>query len=204
MNKLLDNIDTIDELDSTIKKELLQKNNSHHFVKRNEMMTNLGPHITTQLQQEKLRIADINQQMPELEQKILELRNSVSIESIIKHKDTINTVRTEIDGYKKLVAEQEQIISLANDEPDAVTPLMIKREDLLTDIALGKDKANELSNLDVEIEVLKTEQQAKRTNNKNAINQAEQTINGLKRRISEHRNNYVLCKPTRLKSLMLT
>jgi hypothetical protein len=179
--KMLDNIDALHDLERTHKKSLLHKQNSFNFIRVNPHTGN--PIVKADVEREKLRISDINEQMPDLEQSIHELRNSVTTDLITKHNDIINTVQSEIEGYQQLIAAQQQIIEKANDEPDPTIPLMVKREDLLTDIALGKDKAGELSNLDAEIGTIKAEQATTRTDNKNAINQAEQTINGLNRRV---------------------
>ncbi len=124
-----------------------------------------------------------NSTLSTLEQELANSKPYVSIDLVIEHQAAIITVQAEIDNYEKLIEVQQQIIAIASQQPDLTSELIAKREELLTDIVLGGNKASALKKLDEQLETIETNQAATLASNSKIIEQANQTIIGLNRRV---------------------
>lgn len=126
----------------------------------------------------------INSNLEALEQQINECQQCVNIERVIEHQAAIDTVQAEINNYQQLIEDQQQIITIASQQPDLTSELIAQREELLTEIALGGNKASALKKLDTQLDTIKTEQAVTLASNSKTIEQANQTISGLNRRVT--------------------
>lgn len=108
---------------------------------------------------------------------------SADIDVLLTHKEEIGQKRQELSEYQNRITEQQGIIEKAREHTDAVAPLISQREELLADIALGEDRAADLSALDKQITATEKAQEKTLAEKKQAIKQAEQTIAGLERRM---------------------
>lgn len=180
--QLIENIDAIVKLDSSMKTLLIDKNNAHNHIKHNPPIGLMGntPEAKERRTEAKECIDNACSQLPHIEQDIFILRSGITHDSINQHLDSVTVIQVEIDGYKKLINEQQGIIDNADHDDDSINPLMVKRENVLTDIALGKAKTGALDKLDAEIEALRTELTAPSI----TTTQAQQLINGLERRLA--------------------
>jgi hypothetical protein len=125
----------------------------------------------------------LNLDIPSIKQECAELYEIITLESVIQHQAAIDTLQTEFDNYQNLIDDQQRIIATASNTDDLTSGLIAQREELLTEIALGGNKAAELKKIDSQLETAKAKQTATLISNQTSTDQAQQTINGLNRRL---------------------
>jgi hypothetical protein len=186
--KLLSDIDAIEQLDKSITKKLIGKTNDHNHIKSNPPVGLMGttPAANESRNQAKEGINAANSQLPELEKDIFLLRSKVTDDLIIEHLSVVQAINTDIANYKKLINEQRGIIDgMDSGDNNPLHELSAKRENILTDIVLGLATNNDLTELDAEIKKATTDQVSIKSKNDSGVLQAKQTISGLERRMSE-------------------
>lgn len=105
---------------------------------------------------------------------------SPQLQAVLQHQEQQAQAIATVGQLQQLIAQRQQDRAALQQRAQRVDELETQREDLLADIATGQDKQAQLQSLDAELAALKSDI-------KNQGNQAaaEQTINGLQRKLAK-------------------
>ena len=137
--------------------------------------------------------------LAKLEQLQADNKTQVSITLVIENQAAISTVQAEIDRYQGLIDDHQRIINISSNKDDLTSSLMGQREQLLTNIALGYDKASSLKKINDQLQAAKKEQAETLANNQNIIDDAQQTITGINRLVMSSREKLAYLHTVHLK-----
>lgn len=176
----------IERLETAIKEAMADKAQAQTIIDQNGYTLYPEQRDERKAKTEKaiIKLKETDNRLIELQSELAAINPSVSIAAIIEHQANIETVQTECNNYLALIDEHQQIITQASIKEDPTSALLAQREKLATDIALGHDKAKELQVLDAKLKTSQANEAVRTDHNKAAIKHAQQTINGLKRRLN--------------------
>ena len=138
------------------------------------------------LDEAKTLLANAEQKREEINAEITKLNNELaasygeaSIDEILTHQAEIENTEAEIERLSGLIASQQKIIQSATMISSPLGQMRLEREDLLAEIAEGKDEQSRLDELNASI--LETENQ--QTEAYRQADNAKMTIRGLQRKV---------------------
>jgi hypothetical protein len=200
---LINSIEAIDTLKTTLEPLLLEQINFKVFIAENELTRDKD--TRTACKEARDNLDKVSGNIDTLEQEVTTLKQRVSIETIIEHQTAIDTIQTELNTYQQLIDNQQQIIITASGQDDLTSQLIATREELLTDHALGNDTTAALKKLDGKLDTIQVKQAIVQADNQQAIIQATQTINGLNRRVTttQERLDYLQCLTPKMLDILL-
>lgn len=202
---LLDRINATDDLNAAIQSTQREISKHKTTIDSNCPTLNVEENEERKEKADKARsdLLEATDRLNGLEQQLANNQLGASIELLLENQAAVDTVKTELDRYQGLIDDQQRIIDTASNHEDLTPPLMAQREQLLTDIALGHDKAPALKKLNAQLQAIKTEQAVTLTSNQTMINDAQQTIDGLKRLVTSSQKKLAHLQTVSLKILDL-
>lgn len=112
---------------------------------------------------------------------------SPELQAVLENQKSKAAVEKQIEQLRASIQEAEAQAQLLSPMDDEIAALKIKREDLLADIATGKDKSQALSELDAILE----EKQKNLADQENVRTSIRQTVAGLNRKLASANSELV-------------
>jgi chromosome segregation ATPase len=137
--------------------------------------------LEAKLSKAKDEMAALDKAIEAITAELSECEHNANVSQVIAHQKAIAAEQAELDKYQALIEEQKNKIADAGIKEDKVTLLIVRREELLADIALGKAGAEEVDKLDQGIARTRQAQEAEQSANAQIIMDANNTISGLER-----------------------
>jgi len=138
--------------------------------------------IEAKYNQAMFEMNSIKESLDNIQTELLACQSHVSQSDILEHQQAIDEKEHQLEKFKQLIAEQQQIIIKASQPTDNTLSLLKQREELLVDKALGSDRKKELDQIDQDIEVQADQDQKTLITNEKLLAHAQQTVTGLERR----------------------
>ncbi|MEJ1341190.1 MAG: hypothetical protein RPU14_03830 [Candidatus Sedimenticola sp. (ex Thyasira tokunagai)] len=118
-----------------------------------------------------------------IDKSLMVLNQGATADEVAIHQTAVLDTADKVAQLNELITEQQVIIDGANEGLIDLSPLLQKKEDILSDIAQGTAAREDLQPIEAEINKLEAQRSDQRAKKDKAATEARQVVSGLKRKL---------------------